>query len=117
MKVEPLLPGSCSHSSSFVGSSSPSLTLASWEGARTWEVAAKILSCAGSVLAGHPAASPLPSPALLPAHGFWQEPVQLGGWKSLLRRGHFQFCDPVKLVSRAVELLLVGEGCFCQKLS
>lgn len=116
MGVEPLLPGACSHSSRAVGSPSPSLALASWEGAWICEVAAWFLSCAGSVLAGHPAASPLPSPALRPADGFWQEPVQLGGWKSLLSRCHFQFCDPVKLISRAVKLLPVGQQCSYQEL-
>lgn len=93
-----------------VGSPSCSLTLAPWEGAGIWDVAARCLSCAGSVLAGCPTASPLPAPALLPAHGFWQEHVQPDGWKSLLRLCHSQLCDTVKLISRAVKLLWASDA-------
>lgn len=94
----------------------PCFRLASWEGAQIWEVAAQFPSCVGSVLTGRSAASPLPSPALLPARGFWQEPIQPGGWKSLASHHHSQFCDTVKLISGAVKLLPVGQRGSYQKL-
>lgn len=117
MGVRTLLLRACRHCNNGVGSLSSSLTLASWEGIHIWEVAGQFLSCAGFMLVGQPTASPLPSPVLVTAHWFWQEPVQPDEWKSLLRDHHFQFCDTVKLIFRAVKLLPVGQWCSYQKLS
>ena len=72
---------------------------------------------AGSVLASLPLHQLcLPLPCCLPV-GFGRSPLSQVGGKSLPSCLHFQFCDTVKLISRAVKLLPVGQQRSYQKLS
>lgn len=65
---------------------------------------------AGSVLASLPLHQLcLPLPCCLPV-GFGRSPLSQTVGKSLPSCLHFQFCDTVKLISRAVKLLPVGSS-------